>query len=156
MSQRNDDREEGTFERMGEQLGGAAGRAFGRGGDMAAGMVGSILGSAISTLGDWWSSADANRAAASFEERDRDCREHFQASGSVGTGRDYADVRPLYQLGHMAGQNPDYEGRSFQEVEPDLQRAWDAEPRDRHGDWPEVRGYVGFGFGEDPLERDVP
>jgi hypothetical protein len=150
MNQGNNENDRGTFERMGEQVGGAAGRAFGRGSDMAAGMVGSILGSAMNSLGDWWASADANRAAQSFDEtRDRACRDHFEASAGTGAGKQYDEVRPLYQFGHMAGQNPDYRGRDFQEVEPDLQRAWSEQSRQKLGDWPEVRGYVGFGYSQD-------
>lgn len=78
-------------------------------------------------------------------------------SSGAGTGarggrvRDYDSARPLYQFGHMAGQNPDYQGRSFREVEPELERAWEGDPSSRYGSWPEVRGYVGFGF-----EGDVP
>jgi hypothetical protein len=151
------DREPGAFERMGEQMGEAAGRAAGRGTDMAAGLAGSLMGAAASRLGEWWSSGDADRAARSFDDRrDRSCRDHFEAD-AAGTTRSYDEVRPLYQFGHMAGQSPDYQGRDFGDVEPHLQRAWEEQASESRGDWPEVRGYVGFGYsqaeGESP--RDV-
>lgn len=155
MSRRNDDRDQGAMERMGEQIGGAAGRAVGRGTEMAANAMTSMLGSAMDSLGDWWSSSEAREAADSFNgERDRTCRSHFEGEGAgEGEGstpnRHYDDVRPLYQFGHMAGQNPDYQGRSFEEVEPDLQRAWDDDSRESPADWPEVRGYVGFGYSQE-------
>jgi hypothetical protein len=145
---RNDQNNGGTFERMGEQLGGAAGKMMGRGSDMATEMFGNMLGNAMNALGDWWTSPDAQRAAGSFDQtRDRSCRDHFEASASASTGREYDQVRPLYQFGHVAGQNPDYRGRSFDEVEPDLQRAWKSESSSQ-SDWPEVRGYVDFGYSQ--------
>lgn len=87
----------------------------------------------------------------------------------------YEEVRPFYQLGHAARRNPDYGARDFEEVEPELRRLWDArasaaadtsadasagrsgsgatpdsaeaEARvDTAGGWPEVRGYVRFGY----------
>jgi hypothetical protein len=51
-------------------------------------------------------------------------------------------VRPAYQLGHLAGRNPDYAGRSFDEVESDLQRGWTGDVAARHGDWTSVRPYA--------------
>jgi len=59
--------------------------------------------------------------------------------GTTGTGRSYEDARPVYQLGQLAGMNPDYEGRSFDEVERDLQGAYTASGR---RDWSDVRDYA--------------
>ena len=58
----------------------------------------------------------------------------------------YETSRPFYQMGHVARHNPDYHGRSFSEVEPDLQRQWESGPGRQHGTWPEVRDYVGYSF----------
>ncbi|MBD0320187.1 MAG: hypothetical protein ICV87_07635 [Gemmatimonadetes bacterium] len=66
--------------------------------------------------------------------------------GAQARTRSYDDVRPLYHFGHMASQNPDYSGRGFHEVEPELQRHWGSEQSQRHGSWPEVRGFVEFGY----------
>lgn len=77
------------------------------------------------------------------------------ASGG-GTGSAswrYEDVRPLYQFGHVAGQNPDYQGRSFSEVEPELQREWKDEQTQRYGSWPQVRGYIDFGYSQSSSNR---
>jgi hypothetical protein len=145
MNQGNRD-DRGTFEQTAEQIGGAAGRAVGRGTDMAFNMFGSFFGSAMNSLGEWWTSADAQLAAQSFDQtRDSTCRAHFETEASA-EARDYDEVRPLYQFGHMAGQNPSYRGRDFEDIEPDLERAWNQEQRQT--DWPEVRGYVGFGFNQ--------
>jgi hypothetical protein len=71
----------------------------------------------------------------------------ISAQGSTqGRSRSYEEVRPLYQFGHMAGQNPDYQGRSFHEIEGELQGHWGNEQSQQHGSWPEVRGFVEFGY----------
>jgi hypothetical protein len=157
MDQSNREREKGTLEQMGESMGAAAGRMFGRGTEMAANVMGSLLGSAMDTLGDWWSTADATRAAQSFDQqRDRTCRQHYESAG-MSTTRDYDDVRPLYQFGYVAGQNPDYKGRDFDDVEPDLQRVWNEQRQKPHGEWPEVRGFIGFGYAsQEEAKRGVP
>ena len=61
-------------------------------------------------------------------------------------------ARPGYQLGYVARQNPAYRGRSFSEVEPELQRVWESRSRTEGGasgsssTWPEVRGFVDFAY----------
>jgi len=71
----------------------------------------------------------------------------ISAQGSTqGRSRSYEEVRPLYQFGHMAGQNPDYQGRAFHEIEGELQGHWGADQSQQHGSWPEVRGFVEFGY----------
>lgn len=71
----------------------------------------------------------------------------ISAQGSTqGRSRSYEEVRPLYQFGHMAGQNPDYQGRAFHEIEGDLQSHWGSEQSQQHGSWPDVRGFVEFGY----------
>ncbi|HEX2095244.1 MAG TPA: hypothetical protein VHG28_22800 [Longimicrobiaceae bacterium] len=148
---RQSDNDKGTFEQLGESIGGLAGRMAGQATDMTMNVVGSIFGAAVDTLGQWWSSPAAEQAGRSFgEEQDRSCRQHFdRTTGSTGT-RSYDSIRPLYQFGHVARQNPDYRGRGFREVEPELERAWTEAQTTRYGPWPEVRSYVGFGY--DPSE----
>ncbi len=46
----------------------------------------------------------------------------------------------------MAWQNPDYQGKSFDEVETELQSAWERAARHGFGDWNEVRDYVNYGY----------
>jgi hypothetical protein len=138
--------EKGAFEKIGETVGGLAGRAAGRATDMTMDVVGSIFGGAAEVLGDWWSTPSAREAGRSFgEEQERAARQHFDQS-APRADRAYDTARPLYQFGHVAAHQPDYQGRSFREVEPDLERAWGEAQRSRYGDWPEVRDYVGRGF----------
>jgi hypothetical protein len=69
-------------------------------------------------------------------------REPVAAADATRAARGYDDVRPAYQLGHLAGINPDYHGRSFDEVEPDLRRGWSDDVSSRHGAWDDVRDYA--------------
>lgn len=132
-----DDR--GNLEKIGEGAGAMAGKAA----DMAMGMSATLMRSAADTLSEWWSGSQARAAANSWDdEQERTSRQHFE---SAGADRSFDDVRPLYQFGHVAGQNPEYQGRSFSDVEPELRRAWESD-RNRSGEWPELRGYVGFGY----------
>ncbi len=75
---------------------------------------------------------------------------------SIST-RSYEDVGPLYQFGHTAGQNPEYQGhqgrsfpeylgRSFEAIEPEIQRGWGEEQSTRFGNWHQARDYVSYGY----------
>lgn len=154
INQGRDEADAGTFERMGEQLGGAAGRVVERGSEMAGGILGSMVDSLSSTLGQWWSSSDAERAARSFTaSEDRTCRRHFDTH-TASVDRDYDEVRPLYQFGYMARQNPGYRGRDFSELEPDLERAFTSDSKWGTTDWSDARTYVDFGFSG--VNKDTP
>ena len=137
--------ERGAFESLGE----SAGRIAGKMTDTAFNATGAVFDSITSILGSWWSGAEAKRAAGSFDEsQDRACREHFQSRADRTAGSsDYDRTRPFYQFGHVAGQNPDYQGRSFSEIEQDLRSAWERGASRDHGSWDEVRDYVGYGYG---------
>ena len=157
---------QGNMQKIGEGLGGLMGQAA----DNALGMFGTMM----NNMGGWWAQAGnaqqqgGGSVQASFNsDADNRYRGHFEAhsqhsaqggtqpggaQGGMQAGaqtrstRSYDDVRPLYHFGHMASQNPDYSGRRFHEVEPELQRHWGSEQSQRHGSWPEVRGFVEFGY----------
>ena len=64
----------------------------------------------------------------------------------------FAHARPGYQLGYVARQNPAYKGRTFRDIEPELQRVWESRAKTEGGStgssssWPEVRGFVDFAY----------
>jgi hypothetical protein len=63
---------------------------------------------------------------------------------------DYDAARPAYVFGHVAASEPALAGRSFEEAEPALERAWNDELRGRSGGaaaWPDVRRHVRDAFG---------
>lgn len=156
---------QGNMQKIGEGLGGLMGQVA----DNALGMFGGMM----NNMGGWWAQAGnaqqqqgGGSVQASFNsDADNRYRGHFEAhtqgsaqggthaggaqggmQASAGRTRSYDDVRPLYHFGHMASQNPDYTGRGFHEVETELQRHWGSEQSQRHGSWPEVRGFVEFGY----------
>lgn len=147
-----DNRERSAAEEAGRAVGGLAGRAA----ETAANFGASMLMGAAETLGGWWSQS-ARAAAESWDEAmDRRSRQHFEGSmdasaesrSSAESG--YEQARPYYQLGHTARQNPDYDARKFSEVEPELRRVAESREAEEKGgernDWPDVRGYVQFGY----------
>lgn len=161
----NDDR--GDLERLGSATGAMAGKAA----DFGLEMTGALFRSAADMLGGWWSSDGPLQAAELFGEAvEQDCRRHYSRTASdTGRARDgigaeapahdrasdgFERARAGYQLGWVAKQNPAYRDRSFAEVEPELREVWETRtPGADEGDgsiglWPQVRGYVDYGYGE--------
>lgn len=144
MQQQTGGDDKGNLQKIGEGLGGLMGQAA----DSLFGMFGAMM----SNMGGWWAQAAQQQGGGGFKasfssDQDSACRRHFTAQAGGGANlRSYEDARPLYQFGHMAGQNPDYQGRSFDQIEMDLERNWGAEQQQRYGQWPNVRGFVQFGY----------
>jgi hypothetical protein len=130
----------GTFEKVGSSAGGFAGKAA----DVGVDVMSSMIRTAAGLFGGWWSDRSADEVTRSFgASEDSACRRHFE---NAARDRSYDNVRPLYQFGHLAGQNPDYQGRSFEEVEGDLEKTWSGDQREKYGEWTAVRDYVGTGY----------
>lgn len=137
------DSDKGNLEKVGAGLGGLAGKA----GDTAMNLMGSMIGSVARTVGGWWSDRSPDEALAAFGEReDSTCRTHFENARRSSAPSSYDSVRPLYQFGHLAGSNPDYQGRSFDDVETDLKNAWTGDQARTYGDWRSVRDYISTGY----------
>src|SRR4029078_5788829 len=73
-------------------------------------------------------------------------RDKYESSPSRIADRSFDAVRPAYQVGHLAGRNPDYKEREWDAVEPDLQRGWTDEVRQKHGEWDAARPFARDGF----------
>ena len=136
-----------TGDVVGEVTGGVAGAATGAALGSLGGPIGTLIGALAGALGGWWSGRAISEAASTFTDADESYyRDHYTTASTrvadrTGT-RAYDDVRPAYQLGHLAGRNPDYANRSFDEVEGDLQRGWSGDVAARHGSWNDVRHYA--------------
>jgi hypothetical protein len=128
---------------VGEGVGGAAGIAAGAAVGALGGPVGMAIGALAGAIGGWWSGRAVAEGVANWnDEDDAHYRTHYTSSSTADRVSDYDSVRPAYQLGHVAGRNPDYSGRSFSEVESDLQRGWTSDVAAKHGDWTTVRPYA--------------
>jgi uncharacterized protein (TIGR02271 family) len=137
-----------TGDRIGEATGGVAGAATGAALGSLGGPIGTVIGGIAGAVGGWWTGRAVSEAASTFDENDDEYyRSQFSStqgssSASGGTSRSYDQARPAYQVGYLAGMNPDYQGRQFDEVESDLERGWSSSDARNHGEWSDVRGYA--------------
>jgi hypothetical protein len=130
-------------DKIGESVGSVSGVVAGAAIGSAAGPIGTIIGGLAGAVGGWWAGRAVSEATHTFTENDdMYYRAHFVNRTDRLADRGYDDVRPAYQLGHIASMNPDYNGRKFDDIEPDLQRGWGNDLRARHGDWSTVRPYA--------------
>lgn len=135
------DKNPGKGEQAGEAAGGIGGALAGAGIGSAAGPIGTIVGGIAGAAGGWWAGEKAGRAVEDMGEHEDSYREHHRKTGS---NLDYEEARVGYGVGHIAGRNPDYRGRSFDEVEKDLRTGW------KHPDYEyeTMRPHVRRGFEE--------
>ena len=75
-------------------------------------------------------------------------RTTYEASPHRLADRSYEDVRPAFRIGHLAGDNPEFAGKSFESIEHDIQRGWSGDMSTRYGSWETVRR-----FARDAYER---
>ncbi len=128
---------------VGEGVGGVSGTLVGAGIGSIAGPIGTIIGGIAGAVSGWWAGRTVSEAVSGYTpDDDGYYRDRYDTSPSKLADRNYDDVRPAYQLGHIAGANPDYQGRRFEEVEGDLRKGWDDAAQKAHGGWEHVRGYV--------------
>ena len=152
---RHDDRP-GVADHVGEAAGGISGVIAGAAIGSAAGPIGTIIGGIAGAMGGWWTGRAIAEAATSITGVDDDhYRRHYESSPNRLADRGYDDVRATYHLGHIASRNPNFVARTFDEVEPELQRGWNDDLRKRHGEWESVRGYVSEGYARGASARNV-
>jgi hypothetical protein len=131
----------------GEAVGGIGGVLAGAAIGSAIGPVGTLVGGIAGALGGWWGGRAVTEAASNISRDDDEYyRGHYESSTTKLGDRSYDDVRPAYQLGQVAAQNPDYANRPWKDVSSDLQRGWTAENTKKYGDWNTVSNYAGEGF----------
>lgn len=142
---------------VGEAAGGISGVVTGAAIGSIGGPVGTIIGGIAGAIGGWWAGRAVSEAARDFtHEDDTFYRSHYEGSDTRLADRQYEDVSPAYQLGHIAGRNPDYSGRSFDTVESDLRRGWDTSATKAHGEWDNVKGYARDAYNRAAASSDRP
>ena len=141
-----------TGDVVGEVTGGVAGAATGAALGSLGGPIGTLIGALAGALGGWWSGRAISEAASTFTDDDELYYRDYHSSTASrladqpAAARSYDDVRPAYQLGHLASRNPDYANRTFDDVETDLRRGWTSDVSARHGEWDAVRPYARDAF----------
>ncbi|GJG87385.1 hypothetical protein tb265_25660 [Gemmatimonadetes bacterium T265] len=141
-----------TGDVVGETTGGLAGAATGAALGSLGGPIGTIIGGIAGAASGWWTGRAVSEAASSFDSDDSYYRDQYDSrgtsatSGSTSASRasasSYDAARPAYQLGHVAGLNPDYANRKFDDVETDLRRGWEAQGSNTTHKWDDVRDYA--------------
>ena len=132
----------GVADHIGEAAGGIGGVTAGAAIGSIAGPIGTVIGGIAGAVGGWWAGrAVAEAATAVTNDDDSYYRKHYEAT-PIGD-RSYDQVRPAYHIGHIAARNPDYRGRSFDDVDADLRRGW---TKDHAQTWDSVRSYATEGY----------
>lgn len=117
-----ENRVESTEEKVGEGVGGVGGALVGAGLGSAAGPVGTIIGGIAGALGGWWAGEKVGRSIDRWDEHDAYYRTHWK---NVPNRLDnYDEARVGYAVGHLAGRNPDYKRREWDDVEVELRDNW--------------------------------
>ena len=125
-------------EKAAAPVGAAAGAlAAGTAGTLIAGPIGTAIGAIAGAVGGWWAGSGVEKNAELTPADESYYRTHYEASAPEGGTWDRA--RPAYQLGHAAAANPAYRGRSFADIETDLQHGWKADSASSPGNWQSVR-----------------
>jgi uncharacterized protein (TIGR02271 family) len=132
-----------TTEAVAAGTGGVAGAAAGAALGSMVGPIGTIIGGLAGAVGGWWSGRAVSEAATAYtNDDDQYYQTHYlnkSSSASSGSSRSFDQARPAYQLGHLAGANPDYRNHSFDDVEPHLATAYTGAG---YNDWNDVRNYA--------------
>ena len=132
----------GVADHVGEAAGGIGGVAAGAAIGSIAGPIGTVIGGIAGAVGGWWAGrAVAEAATAVTTDDDNYYRKHYDAT-PIGD-RSYDQVRPAYHIGQIAERNPDYRGRSFEDIDADLRRGW---AKDHAQTWDSVRSYASEGY----------
>ena len=132
-----------TGDEIGQAVGGVSGVVAGAAIGSAGGPIGTVIGGLAGAVGGWWAGRTVSEAAQPFDDHtDNNYRQAYESRADRLADRSYEDVRPAYQLGYLASENPDYSGRNFESIEADLQRGWTNDLRARHGDWSTVRPFA--------------
>ena len=80
-----------------------------------------VLAGVALVAGGYWASKKLFSAASELSEEDeQDCRTYYETHPMRSAGVPYSQARTVYVLGYVAGRNPDYAGRGYDEVEPHL------------------------------------
>ena len=133
-------------DQVGEAAGGIGGVLAGAALGSLGGPIGTVIGGIAGAIGGWWTGRAISEAASNFSDADD---ERFRADyetrdpGAASTpDRSYDRVRPAYQLGYLASRNPEYVGRSFEDIEEHLERGWTGNAATEGSEWSEMRGYA--------------
>lgn len=80
-----------------------------------------IVGGIALAAGGWWAGRKLYESLRDIsEEEEQECRTFYESHPVRTTGVPYDRARTVYVVGYAAARNPEYAGRSFDDVEPHL------------------------------------
>lgn len=103
-----------------------------------------IAGVALAAAGGYWASRKLASAASELsEEEERDCRTYYETHAVRSSGVPYSQARNVYVLGYVASRNPEYAGRTYEDVEPHLRGGYTGR---RAGNYDTLRDFGRRGY----------
>jgi hypothetical protein len=109
-------------------------------------VVGAVVGA---TAGAAVGAASSQAAAGDYYSAEYDdyYRRLWEDSPRRAADRTFDSARAGYQFGHVAAQHPEFAGRDFHTVEPELRSRWSDDLRTHAGEWETVRPDVETSYG---------
>ena len=107
-------------------------------GGVVGGPIGAAIGGAIGAVAGGYAGKGAAEAVNPTEEDAYWKGEHSKRP-YFRKDKDYNDYQPAYRYGWESASNPDYTSRSFEDVEPDLEKNWSTYRGPATTEWRDVR-----------------
>lgn len=124
---------------LGVAGGGAGGAAAGAAiGAAVAGPVGALVGGAVGAVAGGAAGKGIAESVNPTAE-DEYWRTEHRNRPYVNRDRSYEYYRPAYRFGWETATKPQYIGRHFEDIEPELEREWPTYRGSHDADWREVR-----------------
>jgi hypothetical protein len=121
--------------------------AGGAAGTVILGPLGTVVGALIGAATGGAAAAAVARERVDYDLNvDRVYREHYEDSPQRLADRPFDAVRPAYQFGHVAAARPEWQGRSFSDIEAQLASIWRRELPPSFGEWDAMRPYARAAF----------
>jgi hypothetical protein len=103
-----------------------------------------ILGGIALAAGGWWAGHKLYDTLQELNEDDeQDCRTFYDSHSVRSAGIPFENARTVYTVGYIAGRNPEYTGRSFDDIEPNLRSGFTGS---RSGSYDSLRDFARRGY----------
>lgn len=104
----------------------------------------SIVGGLALAAGGWWAGKQLQNALSDVGEEDENAyRTHYESFPARPDKVGYDRARTGYLLGHTAAHNPAYQGRAYDEVEPELRQGFTG---DNAAQYDALRDFSRYGY----------
>ena len=136
---------------IGEGAGAVTGAVTGAAVGSAAGPVGTVVGALAGGVVGAKAGGGIAEAINPTDYNDH-FKNTYRDTAYYASGRDWNDYEPAYKYGYDTYSQ--YRGQRFEDVEPDLERNWNATRANSRLEWNDARGAVRDGWHH--IERNLP